>query len=202
MLRSKPMSKHTLILLILCLFLLTAYFAVKYFSISSPHHQFSLYNPKPTPVIESVIYFSPDQVTVHSGQKGSVDIIIDTKGNIPDLVQLEIAYDPSLFQNIDITPGDFYSDPSVPLKLINPNNGRISYVLEASDKNIEKNKGVLAAITFTPVSSPVKNETSLYFLPKTMVRIQNSLNTLKVAYGTKIQFIPGNQPNPSLTSGF
>jgi hypothetical protein len=100
---------------------------------------------------------------------------------------MELAYDPGTFSSVKIAPGSFFQNAEVLLNKVNERNGRISYAI-APSKGQDNLTGsnVVATIQVTPQLNPFKRETTLYFLPKTVVRTQDSPNTLKIAYGTSI----------------
>lgn len=150
---------------------------------------FPLFKATPTPLSESIISLSPNPLTVFPGKTATTDVMLEVSGDTPSLVQFELAYDPSSITDIEIIPGDFFTNPTVLLNIVNPRTGRISYALE---KNIEQTvfnqSGTIAKINFTPLST--KKVTTLTFLPKTTIRANGEKNTLKVGYGTRILINP------------
>lgn len=134
---------------------------------------------------ENTLTLSPDSVIASAGKPTPIQVIIDSQGEIPNLIQLELAYDPAVLGTVTITPGTFFLNPQVTLNNINERNGRISYALTAGSAQ-KKDSTTVATIMVTPRINAVKRETTLYFLPKTVIRTKSAENTLKVAYGTKI----------------
>jgi hypothetical protein len=134
----------------------------------------------------SSLYFSPNSLTIIPGQTASIDIVLNTEGAPPEVAQLELAYDPNIITNVQIVPGNFFTNAIVVLQNINEKTGRISYVVEKSLlQEIEyKSTGTLATLNFKTI--PLLKSTSLSFLPKTAVRTKEDINTLQSIYEAKI----------------
>lgn len=148
----------------------------------------------PTPTITSLhsLTLSPSFAIVRQGQINTIDVIIETQTNTtnrPRLVQMEIAYNPNALFDVEISPGDFFTHPTVILKTVNTNTGRISYALERSANEAnEKTTGVAAKITFIPNPAFAGIETPLSFLGKTIIRGTTDTDILTATYGTRLFF--------------
>lgn len=109
---------------------------------------------EPTPAARSVLTLSPNPVTVRPGQKGSVDVVIDTADHEVTGVQLEIAYDPNIISNVKAVPGPLFQKTPTVLydKFDNndPKSGRYTFapVLQPNQEPI-RGTGVVATVTFT-----------------------------------------------------
>ena len=112
-------------------------------------------------------------------------------GYKPKIIQMEISYDPTALNDVAIEPGDFFTDPSVALDIIDIKTGRISYALQTSKEN-QKTTGVVARLSFTPNPTFSGIQTSLSFLGKTMIRGIANKNILTATYGTKLIFASGS----------
>lgn len=189
------MSKTSFALLIL--FLITVGILLSLSTIYSPTVLNSLPKVFPTQAIvsESTLSLTPNPLSILAGQNTSVQVIIDSQGPKPSLLQLEMAYDPAVIKKVTIVPGTFFQNPQVLLNTVNARNGRVSYALASGlESTSENNSKIAAIITITPYNTAIRKETLLEFLPKTVIRTSDSANTLKVAYGTKITVLPGFSP--------
>jgi hypothetical protein len=118
--------------------------------------------------------------------------MIDTDKNEVQAVELEISYDPKALTNISLTPGDFFPNPVVLIKNIEPKNGRITYALgiTPAQKSV-KGKGSVAIITFSRLSGTLQSQTSLTLMPKSLVT-QSGVNSsvLKSQTGATVLLTP------------
>jgi len=148
--------------------------------------------PSTQPTILSLEPISP---TVLEGQINTINVVLDahTPNDKPQLVQLEIAYDPTALSDVTITPGDFFTNATILLNTINPNTGRISYALEGSTTQQETNtNGIVAMISFIPNPTFIQPETTLSFLGKTMIQDNDGTALLTATYGTRLIFLNKN----------
>ncbi len=151
--------------------------------------------PTQTVVSENTLSLTPNPSSVLAGQSTSIQVVVDSQGPKPSLLQLEMSYDPAVIKTVSIVPGTFFQNPQVLLNKVNTHNGRISYAVASGLKSESADSSKVAAtITITPYNTALKRETLLEFLPKTVVRTNDSANTLKIAYGTKISVLPGFSP--------
>ena len=162
-----------------------------------PRQSDSVGGPTLTPIIESTLSFSPDTINTNIGQENEVDIKIDTQDKYPSLVQLELAYDPTIITGVALTPGTLFQNPVVLLNNNDKKTGRISYAIGLPEnQNPQLLSGTVAKLSFTLTGSPTLSQTSIYFLPKTSIHSQNSDIPLKIAYGLKINLISSTPPLP------
>ncbi|HZE86935.1 MAG TPA: cohesin domain-containing protein [Methylomirabilota bacterium] len=194
------MSKKFILALILFLFLVIALAATlltNTITLPRPlfaHSKIQTQNTKSS----TTLLFSPNQFTLSAGQPNTVHIILtstETK-NLPHIIQLEIAYDPNALGDVAIQPGEYATHPTLLLSNIDTTTGRISYALEANNQPIYKKTGTVATLRFTPVNNFWQHETTLSFLPKTMIRGTNGLNISTKLTETKLLF-PQVIPNAS-----
>lgn len=142
---------------------------------------------EPQTPAHSVLSLSPNPFSVAAGQRGSVDVTIDTSDNNVTAVQLEIAYDPNVVGNVQVTPGPLFTNPVV---LINKNDaqaGRFTYAFGISPSNQPvTGTGSVATITFT-AKNAVGKQSQLALLPTTLVTARGVANSvLKEATGTLV----------------
>src|SRR5258708_9913131 len=71
--------------------------------------------------------------TIQRGQTITVAVLIHSPNPHPNLVQFELAYDPLALTVYQITPGTFFTNPTVAFENIDPIAGRISYALACPD---------------------------------------------------------------------
>lgn len=143
--------------------------------------------PNPTPSSTTILSFAPSEIVGSPGIVTKADIILESVGTSPSVVQLEMAYDPLSIADIQIIPGDYFSNPEVLLSTINPNIGRISYALQTNGNTTAKDKkAILATIYFTPLVGILQKDSSFYFLPKTSIKTVDGKNVFTAGYGIRI----------------
>lgn len=161
--------------------------------------------PTPTPPAQTILMLSPNPL---SAKVGSNEIVveIDSGTNAVTTVQLELAYDPRLISNVQITPETFLTNASVLLNKNDTSTGRYSYALGLLPSQIAKaGKGAVAKITFTPRNATLTTkDTELTLLPKSLVTASGiSPSVLKETKSTKIILPTGGitpqQPVVSIT---
>lgn len=130
--------------------------------------------------------FSTATPTVHAGQTVSVAVDIHNPDPHPDLVQLEIGYDPMSVTIDSITPGTFFTNPTIALERIDPASGRISYALHCSTTEtglntdcVNASSQTVATLTFSVNPYYPKATTTLSFFPKTVVRTKTGKDLLQ-----------------------
>lgn len=173
------MSKTTIFLLIV-LFL---FMGVLFYSLYGKTQNPVIKSPeKPTLThiipIDTTLSLSTNVQTVRVGQTVIVNILIHNTSNNPNLAQLEIAYDPTVFTVDSITPGNFFIKPAIVLENIDPVAGRISFALHcpspqtsnAASDCVNHGSNTLATLTLSVNSYALQQTTSLSFQPKTVVR--------------------------------
>jgi hypothetical protein len=193
------MSKYTFIT---CALILVLIFEISSFYLKlkdSKQHSYALKTafspyPTPSPFIESSISFSPDTINTNSGKSNEALIEINTQGKYPTLIQLELAYDPSVISEVSLIPGTLFTSPIILLNNIDKKTGRISYALSVPDGETSKQLlGTVAKLIFTINKNAIQNQTSFYFLPKTAIHATDTNIPLKIAYGLKIIINPLSQ---------
>jgi hypothetical protein len=97
----------------------------------------------------------------------SLPIEISTGQNKATAIQLELQFDPLLLTNVEITPGPFFTKPTIFLNQIDNKTGRISYAFGVATAGV-RGKGIAANLFFS-VRSKVPEKTAIIFLPKTLV---------------------------------
>lgn len=136
----------------------------------------------------SKLVFSPSTLTVQPGKTASIDVALLTEGTVPDIAQLEIAYDPQILTNMQIIPGKFFLNPVILIDDINERTGRISFIIQTStdEPKINNKEGSIATLSFSTKPSLLRKETTLSFLPKTAIRIKGDMNILQSTGAGKI----------------
>ena len=141
-------------------------------------------SPTPQPLFSLTL--SPDNPTLIANQINTLKVILETQkpqNQQPQTVQFEIAYDPNALHQIKLLPGTYFGAPKLLLSSINEKTGRISYALSGTATMLS---GIAATITFVPNPAFSGKETSVYFLPKSMIRGIAEENLLNATYGTKL----------------
>jgi hypothetical protein len=94
-----------------------------------------------------------------------VDVVAGPKGNKITVAQLEMNYDPNILRNVDIKPGNFFSNPTILAKKVDSKNGTIKFwVANPANQPGVTESGTVAVITFSKTGNA---KTPLNFLPKT-----------------------------------
>src|SRR6266567_1274252 len=105
------MPRNTLILITVLVLATVGLFGLAVYSLKNPP-QASL---KPSPIITKApsptlipaptLYFSSDALVVARGTRGKLSVMLDTHGFSVAQVQLDLAYDASVFGNVVVAPG-------------------------------------------------------------------------------------------------
>jgi hypothetical protein len=187
------MSKKTLFLIFI-LFLITAVLlAVAFYKPTS----------LPTPSETTSVIEDPARTTLSFGKISSstasaysAPVIIETSDNKVTAVQLELQFDPQMITNVSVEPGEFFPNPLLLLEDIDQENGRISYAfgINPTDQAIS-GTGVIANILFDPVSAS-ETQTSIIFLPKTLVTAENITQSVLKSSINGLFSIGGSMTNP------
>src|SRR5260221_11169736 len=145
---SKTTTALFIILLIFIGVLLFVYF-------NSPHQPILSSLTKPFTTTTSTenttaLSLSTSATTIQKGQTVTVAVVIHSPYPHPELVQFELAYDPLALTIDEITPGSFFTNPSVVLQNIDPVAGRISYALRCPEGDcVNPTSPTLATITIS-----------------------------------------------------
>lgn len=152
--------------------------------------------------INTIISMSPASLSI-SSNSGSLSVDIDPKGQKITGIQLEMAYDPAVLGNVDITPSSLFKNSLVLRKEINKTKGTISLVMGVPPTTgAKKGTGQVAKMTFT-VLDKSKKQTVVRFMPETIVTAEGlNYSVLKMATGATIVFTSANtitSPSPLIT---
>lgn len=195
------MPKKTLILVIALVFITIVLFVIALQSSNNPQ---MVQAPSPTQSAEmqavnvptevpknTVLTLNPSNIQVVSGTRGSADVNIDTGGDEVTAVQLEIAYDPNFIGNIQIKPGNLFTNS---VELINKNdveNGRYTFAFGITPNSTPiQGTGSAAVITFTAKNQPGQT-TQLGLLPSSLITARGISNSvLKSAEGALVVISP------------
>ncbi len=194
------MSKASFILLALFLLAIGAFL----YMYTSPHTAsflpaFSNRAETPLPISESVLSFSPNPVSAKAGQNISLDVNLNFQNDLPTVMQLEIGYDPTILTLVAVTPGTFFTDPTILLNTNNPRTGRISYALKCLSNSSDCiNQKAKTAAKFDFIINPYtyKSATSVTFLPKTLLQTKENSDVLLQKNDAKI-IITNTTPSAS-----
>lgn len=137
---------------------------------------------------QTVLNILPNPVSISSGQKGSVNVNIDTSDNKVTGVQLEIAYDPNFISGIDVNPGGIFSNWNVLQKVNKVAEGRYTFMLGMTPSQTPfQGSSTVATISFTALNKPGES-TQLGLLPTSLVTVRGVSNSvLKTASGTLVE---------------
>lgn len=196
------MSKKTTILIII-LALITS--GLLYLALRPTAPKEVVVTPTPTPTI----FLSPAAATTlsltplaspASAYQQTLAVNITSGKNAVSGVQIELAFDPKIISNVKVTPGNFFATPNVLINNIDTSNGRISYALGAQlGHGGHSGNGIVAYISFDFLSTTEK-QTSISFLPKSVVTADGALaSVLKATSGITITVLPAS--NSSTRSG-
>lgn len=108
-----------------------------------------------------------DEIRTISEGNYETDVLINTNGDKISGAQIELAFEPTLLTNVDISPADFLSNPSVLIKSIDTKNGTIKLIIAIKPgEEMVGGTGAIATISFTKTSS---EPTNISFLPTSQV---------------------------------
>lgn len=198
------MSKRTLSLIIVLILLVVVLLSLAIGKTSTPPPPIPT-RPiaTPTPKVEQTSLLFGDLTIAPSSPSASskkeppysLPINIKTGSNAVTAVQLELLYDPKAITKVVVKPESFFANPTVLINNIDAQNGRISYALGIGpDASGTQGTGTVASISFAAKSkTPI--ETSISFLPKTLVTAEGvSQSVLKTT--NTANFIIGQIPQP------
>jgi hypothetical protein len=112
-----------------------------------------------------------------------VPVAIDTGANTVSVVELHLTYDPKLLKSVTVAPGNFYSNPMVVEKTIDPIRGTITIVI--ASLKAREGTGSFITIKGTPQQ---KSEITIRIDPATKVAAFNETgNVLQSARDGTIQ---------------
>ena len=173
------MSKRTLFL-IFALFVITGVLLA--LALYTPS------NPKPIPTV-TVPKESIEQTVLSFGEPAaasssaaalnySIPINITTGKNKVTAVQLEMQFDPKVLTNVSVTPGIFFKNPNVLLNQIDAKTGRITYAFGIGplDQGVV-GTGIAATLNFS-VKAGAPQQTTILFLPKTLVTAEGEAESV------------------------
>jgi hypothetical protein len=141
------------------------------------------------------LLFFPAHITVSAGQDQKVAVVIRPLNTLASLIELDIAFDPAVLENIQVLPGNYFTHPAIPISQIDYSSGRITYVLEGNIMTHEK--GIVAYISFATLPVYQTVQTKISFLPKTLIRSQTGNNILSKTYCANITIVPFYVPAQS-----
>lgn len=109
---------------------------------------------------------SEDVRTISEGNY-ETDVLINTNGDKISGAQIELAFEPTLLTNVDISPGNFLSNPNILIKSIDTKNGTIKFIIaiKPGEKTVG-GTGTIATLSFTKISS---DPTNISFLPTSQI---------------------------------
>lgn len=125
------------------------------------------------------------------GQTITIAVLIHNALPHTTITQFELAYDPNSLTIYSITPGSFFTDPTIALQNIDFSTGRISYALHCPMVNntnqmldcANNDNPTVAIITANINSYNFKPTTQLSFLPKTVIRTNTGRDILQATTG-------------------
>ena len=165
-----------------------------FFAASLKNRQHPIQNQRPMPSFNltraSISFGSLSQSLISSQTVYSLPVLINTQTDKVTGVQLELKYDPAVIENLKINPGSFFTSPITLISRVDATNGRISYVIVLAPQEIAKSgSGVVATLGFNS-SAKVPTQTSIQFLPKSLVTAQGIKQSVLSAV-TPAQIIVG-----------
>jgi hypothetical protein len=144
---------------------------------------------------EYSLSINPNLMTIIASDSAELNIQLDAETTTPQqgdslLIQLEIAYDPSVFFKADILPGNYLAEPEVILHKVDSKNGRISYAIRGIRSLQNHSSDSVARVKFNLFNNWAEGTTSISLLPKTSIRNNDGVNYLKATSGAKILIKP------------
>lgn len=180
------MSKSLIFLLMLLLLLVSIFLYLrKQFTNEGTSVRSGTLATITTAYIQSTLSLLPATLTVTAGKPAALQVVLNSKKQ-PAIVQLEISYDPNIIGNIQITPGDYFSNPTIVLETISEDTGRISLAIKPgiSYARLQRSE-TIASISFIP-RIEFQIPTTISFLPKTTIRTNDGSNILIKTYNATV----------------
>lgn len=195
------MSKRTLFL-IFALFVIA--FVLLMIAFYKPSIQPSLPTETfPTPKIaleQTTLAFGEPVIAASSSSsklKYSLPINITTGTNSVTAIQLELQYNPAVLTNVSVIPGTFFNNPVPIFNEIDAKTGRISYAFGISPAdNGVKGSGIAATLTFE-TNAGIPQQTTISFLPKTLVTAEETTQSVLRATNDIVLIIGEKTSTPS-----
>lgn len=201
------MSKTTTVL-ILILFLFLGVLLFVMMGIKQNPIIMSLTKPLVTHTspVRTSLSFATHEEPIIPGQALTVPVIIHNPDPRISVIQLELAYDPTILTVTNISPGTFFTKPAVALQNIDPVTGRISYALHCptspfsnkADDCVNPSSSTIATLTIYVTPYAVKNKTVISFFPKTAIRTRDGVDLLQKTSG--LQLILSKPSSPVASS--
>ncbi|OGM61261.1 hypothetical protein A2955_02050 [Candidatus Woesebacteria bacterium RIFCSPLOWO2_01_FULL_37_19] len=132
--------------------------------------------PTPTPipgVPDTTLSMTTPSASQRLNRNFVASVNVDSGANKLIGVELNIAFDPSKLQVVDVTPGTFFPNAESANKIIDNNNGSLSFTLLIPPENTQpvQGSGELAKIDFTPIDL---GNTTISFAQNTLVAAVDS----------------------------
>lgn len=188
------MSKTTIFLLIILLLFFGLFLFILYGKQQNPvisSFTKPLVNQLITP--RTSLSFSETQLSIKPAQTITVAVVIHNPIPAPNVVQLEIGYDPTVVMVDEVNPGSFFIKPYLALDDVDTVAGRISFALRCQKSQISNSTGCInsnsstvATITLSINPYTLQNMTSLSFFPKTVIRTTAGRDLLDKKNGLKL----------------
>lgn len=187
------MSKRTLLLIVL-LAATTGLLVMLALKTETPPPPTQNIQAAPTPSAQSHLFFGTLSTIPSSPSSKltySLPVLLSTGANKVTAVQLELQYDPKVLDNISVTPGPFFQNPVVLLNKIEEKLGRISYALGIPPQgNGRQGADTVAVLSFEKKSGITPTQTSIQFLPKSLVTAEGILESVLTSTDSA-QFVVG-----------
>lgn len=181
---------------------------------------FTIYGVKENPIIititrslqnkiipaETELSLTTDSQSLKPGQTDTIAVLLTKINPLPNIAEIELAYDPNVISVDSVSQGSFFTNPIVALQTIDPVIGRISYALRCptiqNSSEITEcanpSSRTLATVTVSVNPNALQNTTKLTFLPRTVVRIKNGRDVLKNATGLTLTIGNVNASSPAV----
>lgn len=146
----------------------------------------------PTPMVtvrpvnaQTQLVFTPSTQTGLIGADLKTPISISTATNKLSGVQFSLNFDPKIVQVVDMVPGNFFANPTVLLKKIDNQKGRIDYAIGSLTP--QNGENILATLSLKLISATSTLGTNVSFSDIKVADInEGSNNVLKSATGLTI----------------
>lgn len=151
-----------------------------------------------------ILTSSPEQTTLKITSDKSApteaNIIINSGEQKITSANLAVWYDTNSIKDVEILEGDFLSfEGSTITKNIDTSTGTINFSIQAPKGSFKSGQGILATISFTPVSEAIKN-TKITFLPQTSVTAQGySKSVLRTTFDGQLNLTKTTLESTDLT---
>lgn len=120
-----------------------------------------------------ILALTPQDISLSTSEGGSIDVLIDAKGEKVTVAELQFSFDPKVIHIEDISPGEFFKEPVVLQKEIQNGGGKAVFVIGGKEGVL--GSGKIAKIKITGAG---KGSSPLVFTRMTKVAAVDKVDSV------------------------